>query len=163
MPRTPRTALAEAMKDPLIAALVGKMPMPTSIWPKQKRTEWLELLSRAFNQIYEDAPPVDVVNGVAVAGAPAAAPAKYYILPDGTAMADNRMIDANQIPQGTVVLDYRAPSAAGRWDDDINPIMWLTHGAKLVRPPPGVKLKPADGPLPALNNGSGEAGAGVDA
>src|SRR5258705_11583127 len=100
MPRKPN-ALAEAMKDPLIAALVGKMPMPAAVWPKAKRTEWLELLSRAFNQIYEDAAPADHASGTVTVTA-LAAPSNYYILPDGTPMADTKWIDPEQIPRGTI-------------------------------------------------------------
>jgi hypothetical protein len=154
MPRKSNAALAEAMKDPLIAALVGKMPMPKTVWPKAKRTKWLELLSRSFDEIYDDAPPAIGPNGVAIV-TETTGPKNYYILPDGMAMADGKWIDAQQIPRGADVLDYRSPPDAGRWDAQEIPIMWLTGGAVTKRVP--ARLVPTDGPLPSQQNMNGSA------
>jgi hypothetical protein len=172
MPRK-SNALAKAMEDGLIAALVDKMPAPAkqgepkTVWPKPKRTRWLDLLSRSFDEIYDDAPSAEA--GGALTGAAGqstqATPPKIFIAPDGCAMAisdefpHGRMIDPHQIPMSTVVMDYRPLPI----DDEVNPISWLTAGAKAMRLPAGVKLRHADGPMPAATNGSGEAGAGADA
>ena len=41
------------MPDPLIQALVDKLPMPNTIWPIDDRAKWLKAAAMAFNLIYK--------------------------------------------------------------------------------------------------------------
>jgi hypothetical protein len=104
---------------------------------------------------YGPPPRPGAAPGETHASAEPAAAAKYYIMPDGTAMADGRPIDPHQIPPATVMLDYRPHPI----DEEYNPIMWLTAGAKALKLPAGVKIRAAKDPMPALANGSAEASA----
>jgi hypothetical protein len=40
------------MPDPLIQALVDKLPKPNTIWPIDDRAKWLKAAAMAFNLIY---------------------------------------------------------------------------------------------------------------
>jgi hypothetical protein len=40
------------MPDPLIQALVDKLPKPNTIWPIDDRAKWLKTAAMAFNLIY---------------------------------------------------------------------------------------------------------------
>jgi len=39
--------------DPLIQALVSKLPKPNTIWPIGDRAKWLQAVAMAFNLIYK--------------------------------------------------------------------------------------------------------------
>src|SRR5262245_37814653 len=41
------------MPDPLIQALVDKLPKPNTIWPIDDRARWLKAVAMAFNLIYK--------------------------------------------------------------------------------------------------------------
>jgi len=41
------------MPDPLIQALVDKLPKPNTIWPIDDRAKWLKAAAMAFNLIYK--------------------------------------------------------------------------------------------------------------
>ena len=41
------------MPDPLIRALVDKLPKPNTIWPIDDRAKWLKAVAMAFNLIYK--------------------------------------------------------------------------------------------------------------
>jgi hypothetical protein len=41
------------MPDPLIQALVDKLPKPNTIWPIDDRASWLKAAAMAFNLIYK--------------------------------------------------------------------------------------------------------------
>ena len=41
------------MPDPLIRALVDKLPKPNTIWPIDGRANWLKAAAMAFNLIYK--------------------------------------------------------------------------------------------------------------
>lgn len=43
--------MAEA--DPVLAALIAKLPPGGSVWPMKKRSAWLELMWRTFELVYE--------------------------------------------------------------------------------------------------------------
>ncbi len=71
--------------------------------------------------------------------------AAYYVTPDGMAMCDGRPIDPSDIPPNTVLSDYRPQPI----DDEYNPVMWLTHGAKKGWVlPAGVILRAVEGAPP---------------
>ena len=40
------------MPDPLIQALVDKLPEPNSIWSIDDRAKWLKAVAMAFNLVY---------------------------------------------------------------------------------------------------------------
>jgi hypothetical protein len=42
------------MPDPLIQALVDKLPKPNTIWPIDDRAKWLKAAAMAFNLIYKN-------------------------------------------------------------------------------------------------------------
>ena len=39
--------------DPLIQALVGKLPKPNTVWPNGDRAKWLKAAAMAFNLVYK--------------------------------------------------------------------------------------------------------------
>src|SRR5262249_53744966 len=41
------------MPDPLIQALVDKLPKPNTVWPIDDRAKWLKAAAMAFNLIYK--------------------------------------------------------------------------------------------------------------
>jgi hypothetical protein len=44
---------AREMPDPLIQALVGKLPKPNTIWSLEDRAKWLRAAAIIFNLVYE--------------------------------------------------------------------------------------------------------------
>ena len=44
--------------DPLIKALIDRLPRTGEIWPEADRFQWLCAMEQAFRMIYADAPPV---------------------------------------------------------------------------------------------------------
>jgi len=146
------------MKDPLVAATVGKLPAAGTPWPQDERDNWFDLMRKCVAVTYGPPPRPGAAAGEAPHfGEAPITSTKYYIQPDGTAVADGRPIDPHQIPPGTVVLDYRPLPI----DEEYNPIMWLTHGAKAIKLPNRVIVRPAKEPMPtaATVNGSAEASA----
>jgi hypothetical protein len=47
---------AGEMPDPLIQALVDKLPKPNSIWSIEDRGKWLKAVAMAFNLVYRSPP-----------------------------------------------------------------------------------------------------------
>src|SRR6516164_2331330 len=47
------------MPDPLIQALVDKLPKPNTIWPIDDRASWLKAAAMAFNLIYKTSQRVE--------------------------------------------------------------------------------------------------------
>ena len=45
--------LARAFPDPLIRALVGKLPKPNTIWSIDDRAKWLRAATMIFNLVYQ--------------------------------------------------------------------------------------------------------------
>lgn len=123
--------------DPLLAALIGKLPaVPAGakvVWPGDDREAWLNLMRLAFDVVYGRGEGdgrgavVDMPSDFKLAAVSAAAPApdampaefqrfpvgRFYVEADGTAKSP-RGNDAHfeTIPIGTVLLDYRAPGAS---------------------------------------------------
>lgn len=52
MPRPPKAAHS----DPLIAAMIAKLPPAGTEWPIKDQTGWLDLMSRAFGLVYGGEP-----------------------------------------------------------------------------------------------------------
>ena len=44
--------------DPVIRALIDRLPPPGATWPSDARTAWIDLMSKAFDVVYRyrDAP-----------------------------------------------------------------------------------------------------------
>ena len=48
-----RTAKPKIDLDPLLAALIEKLPASGAEWPRAKRAAWLDNMARAFDTVYE--------------------------------------------------------------------------------------------------------------
>lgn len=145
--------------DPLLAALIDKLPPSDFEWTVAAREAWLTMMRTAFEVVYgpsgADAAvhrtkkmPNDLVPGAGPATGAMVSPAaagmqprqcRYHIDPDGDAKRDDTWIDASDIPPGTVVLDYRPQPV----DPEIDLIMWRTTGSKPQPLPAGVVIRPA--------------------
>src|SRR5712672_148519 len=150
MPRTP-AALPPAMKNRGIAALIWELPEPGTEWPHEARESWFEYARKTVEVVYGTVRPGQARGAIIKQAADASAlqpagstvaAARYQIEPDGTASVrvgtNNRPIDPENIPPDTVVHDYRAQPV----DDEYNPIMWKTHGAKPSLPHGKLLLAP---------------------
>ena len=47
---------ASEMPDPLIQALVSKLPKPNSVWSNEDRAKWLRAAAIIFNLVYKPEP-----------------------------------------------------------------------------------------------------------
>jgi hypothetical protein len=47
---------ASEMPDPLIQALVNKLPKPNSVWSNEDRAKWLRAAAIIFNLVYKPEP-----------------------------------------------------------------------------------------------------------
>lgn len=102
------------MADPLLRAIIGKLPKPGSAWSKQQREDWLKLMSMAFDVVYPeragDAGPLFQKPEKPMMPAPAAndAEEKYIITQDGRAVGPNgKPVKATEIPATEVLWDHR--------------------------------------------------------
>jgi hypothetical protein len=63
---------AREMPDPLIQALVGKLPKPNSTWSIEDRAKWLRAAAIIFNLVYKpgeaDSKPEDMPTELKSAG-----------------------------------------------------------------------------------------------
>lgn len=139
--------------DPLLAALIGKLP-PGGPFPGEQRAAWLKMMGMAFDVVYgvaEDMPNfLGVVSGP-VGGnmrpasaplAPAAAPARakhvghdFYIDEGGCALnAAGVPVLIEDVPPDTIIFDYR-PVVTGEFRD-VASIAWAdgTRGATGLAP-----------------------------
>lgn len=166
MARAPRPSQPSAMDDPLLSAVVSKLPPAGQPWDHAGRESWFEMMRKAVDVAYGPLspsgtrvggyPPGSVVTADLMSHSTTPSPKLLYVVaPDGSALAGDRPIDPADIPSGTVLHDYRPQPV----DPDYSPIMWKTHGAKPMPLPPGVLLRPATEPWApkGLSNGSAEA------
>lgn len=122
--------MARPKRDPLLAALIAKLPPETEDWPVDRQLAWLRMMAIGFGAVYGgdaaklfDGPNVpEAAPSTAVLGKPAKAKATlpdYYIDPDGYAMANTgaRIMPAN-IGREDVMVDMRGP------DGDMREIIW---------------------------------------
>lgn len=138
-----------ASGDPLIAALIAKLPPTDKPWPRAARMNWLRLMVMAFNETYGLEEPVFVIDIdqrtpaptrpplrlVPVDDAPAAGvqdvkdgglPQQLYVIDeDGFAMRGVSPIGPGDIPAGQVLWDRRRPGE----QLDLETIMWKGVGA----------------------------------
>jgi hypothetical protein len=136
----------ETPPDPMLAALIAKLPAAGSLWPAKKRAAWLQLLWLTFDVVYElEAGDVlELPAFLRPAGAAHAAPAeterpampevapkpKYAFLIDREGFA--RRGTGERVMPGhvnDVLFDQRGESgdlAAITWADDSRGVRGLT-------------------------------------
>jgi hypothetical protein len=142
-------ALAQQGTDPLLAALIGKLPASGSSWSIEQRTAWLKMMWMAFDVVYgaggeviempdflerpavtaaprpalvPDKPKVkpDGVYAAANLGKPRVADQRYLIDIDGVAFGPGGQVDAKDIPSGEMVWDFRAG------EQDLSNVVWAS-------------------------------------
>lgn len=61
MPKKPNQAELDAANgaalDPIIDALLEHLPAPGDYWATDDRKRWLDMMTLAFDMIYDDQPP----------------------------------------------------------------------------------------------------------
>lgn len=142
--------------DPLLAALIGKLPAGGP-FPGEQRAAWLKMMGMAFDVVYgvaEDMPnflgalPASAARSPAPAPA-AAAPARakhvghdFYIAEGGCALnATGVPVLIEDVPPDTIIFDYR-PVVTGEfrdvasiaWADGARGTMGLAPGCSFCGP-----------------------------
>lgn len=134
--------------DPLIGALIAKLPATGEAWPKADRINWLRMLVMAANLAYGDAPgitvtdveeraplrfapkPVSIEELPAAAAAPEEAepsrPRAFVIDADGFALRDGMPINPEDVPAGAVIYDERRTAERG----DLESVYWKAGGVR---------------------------------
>jgi hypothetical protein len=152
--------MTRAKHDPLLAALIARLPADAWPWPCGDRIAWLQMMAMAFNVVYGPCGGIEVAaaasddrsavddGGAAAAlhataaghAAPAAStlPRRFYVDRDGFAMGDGRPVAMEDLPAGAVLWDERVGIESG----DASAILWRGIGASRERLPPGVTLQP---------------------
>lgn len=164
-------ALPPAMKDPLLSALVGKLPEPGKPFSAAERDAWFDMMRKAVDVAYGpvEAPSGSYENRRSLNGTGMSDPAherigeikkpvpvasRFLIAPDGAATNEAGVpVDPSEIPSGSVIDDYRPQPI----DPEYNPIMWKTLGSVKLQIPPGVRLREASGPWPGRGKAMTEA------
>lgn len=130
--------------DPVLSALIAKLPPGGSVWPLKKRVAWMQMLWLSFDLVYEaeageavdlpsflqagsSAPAAPIA--AAAAEPPKAKPAPYafYIDREGYARrADGEQIFSSQV--GGVLYDLRGEGDLGSiiWADGSTGVRGLT-------------------------------------
>lgn len=115
-------------RDPLLDALIGKLPAPGEAWPQADRDVWFSLMRSAFDLVYgrdgQPAPtpaPVDLpklpLRGDEV---PSEIRGKWHVDAGGVARSpDGEEAPLEGVPRGTVLLDLRTEG-----DGRIDTVIW---------------------------------------
>lgn len=153
--------MGNAIDDPLLAAIIGKLPAPGATWSKADRINWLRMFVMAANVAYGDAPGVTVSDieeraplrfapvlveaghdrpapGAAPAAEPAG-PGRFVIDADGFALRDNLPIDPEDVPPGAIIWDERRGAEQG----DLASVYWKRGGIIKGTQPAHLKLQAA--------------------
>jgi hypothetical protein len=153
--------MTRAKHDPLLAALIAKLPADADQWPRGDRIAWLQMMAMAFNVVYgpcggihvapeaacdgrdvaEDDGATAALHGTADRHAAPAQPAvaqRFYVDRDGFAMGDGRPLAMEDLPAGAILWDERVGIESG----DVNAILWRDIGTSRERLPSGVTLRP---------------------
>lgn len=137
--------------DPLLAALIGKLPAGGP-FPGEQRAAWLKMMGMAFDVVYGVAEDMPNFLGAAPnfvrtaarspAPAPAAAPARakhvghdFYIAEGGCALnAAGVPVLIEDVPPDTIIFDYR-PVPGGDFRN-VGGIVWAdgTTGTADIAP-----------------------------
>jgi hypothetical protein len=154
-----------AADDPLIAALIGRLPKPGSAWPRSARINWLRMLVMGFNETYgleepilvsdtelrvpvsrgplrlvpaEDTPPANLGDGGR--GGDAVSAPRYVIDQEGFAMCGVKPIAPEDVPPGAIVWDERREGERG----DLASILWKGEGSRdPAKLPKGLQVRAA--------------------
>lgn len=136
-----RVRPAAVKRDPVIAALIAKLPAEAATFTRAQRVNWLRQVAMAFDGAYgvELAISIDVDAGVTISGGPvempklplrtppapiAAAPEpdeiRYFIDAGGFARMDpgGKRVKPTDIPNGAEIEDER------EGDDELDTIKW---------------------------------------
>jgi hypothetical protein len=147
--------------DPLISALIAKLPAAGGRYSQAQRVNWLRMMVMAFNEAYgietsisvcglEDEPPRNVASGglglrpgddvVPPARPPKPVDDRYRIDAEGFALRGDTPIDPQDVPPGTAIIDERTGH------DHLDPatILWKTGGAIEQSKLPYLNLRGAD-------------------
>jgi hypothetical protein len=160
-----RIAMTSAKHDPLMAALIAKLPVQAGQWRRAERIAWLRMMAMAFDVVYGSSGGVRIAPDGGEAGVgdeayevasivreaqgeaepPETAPQRFYVDPDGFAMgafrngAGGRPIAMDDLPAGATLWDERTGIECG----DVAAILWRDIGTTRRSLPLGVTLKPA--------------------
>jgi hypothetical protein len=113
---------ASVAADPLLAAIIAKLPAASSGWPVEQRKAWLHMMEMAFDVVYgpsdAKAAPVSIDpprTAVGVAMGVAHAGFDYYVDPEGEVL--NAIDNSNVLPSDVgdeMIYDYRRGPARDR-------------------------------------------------
>jgi hypothetical protein len=140
----PRPLREAQQPDPVLAALIAKLPPTGSVWPAKKRAAWIQLIWTTFELVYEleagdmlELPaflsavgPVSSATVAPAAAAEAAKPAPssfaFYIDRDGFARrADHARVLAGDVG-GNILYDERG-------EGDFMTIVWADNSVGVPR------------------------------
>jgi len=156
--------MTRAKHDPLLAALIAKLPAQTEQWPRAERIAWLRMMAMAFDVVYGPCGGVRIApepgeartgdahevasiarDAQAEAEPSEAVPQRFYVDHDGFAMgslgngAGGRPIAMEDLPADATLWDERTGIECG----DVAAILWRDIGTTRRSLPLGVTLKPA--------------------
>lgn len=147
--------------DPLLAALIGKLPETAKPWARADRVAWLKMMAQAFDVVYGLEGTIEVPKMVPDIGTFSLEPGAinlidrktgkivqptrqahaghdFYIAKDGTACrADGSPVAMSDIPADEMIFDYR-PIAGGFRDRD--GITWADGSQGIEGIAPGVSF-----------------------
>lgn len=170
MPRGVPNSPTKPSTDPLLAALIEKLPQGGTDWPAADREAWLTMMRMAFNVVYGAAG--DVVSGGTVGGVTTSVVVPATFLP-GSGAALGAMVnpaiagmtsvapphspkspayyidsDGYAMRNGIPIDPHEIPPGATLWDErtthevmDVTTILWKTGGATKQPPPPEVHFR----------------------
>lgn len=147
------------LSDPLLAAVIGKLPIPGKPYPAAQRVNWFKMMAIAMNEAYGVVDPINITALSAPAPAmprelfaaaqpaeeaspakpPAAVPPRYRIDAQGFALRGETPIDPQDVPPGTPLDDERSLNERGHLDT----ILWKTAGAIAADKLPPLQLRAA--------------------
>jgi hypothetical protein len=153
--------MTKARHDPLLSALIARLPANAAQWPRVARIAWLQMMAMAFDVVYGPCDRIRVApeegrgdgggvsdrpeactlfHGPAEHRAPVhpAAAQRFYVDRDGFAMGDGRPVAMEDLPAGAVLWDERVGIECG----DASAILWRGIGTSHERLPPDVTLRP---------------------
>lgn len=150
-----------AGNDPLIAALIAKLPKPGTAYSRGARINWLRMLVMAFNEAYGLEEPIAVspeleprrvplrlvpVDGdmarLAVPPAPNPEPLsapRYVIDSEGFAMLGTKPVAPEDIPAGATLWDERQVGD----QLDLSTVLWKGEGTRVPEKLPKLQVKAA--------------------